>query len=501
MPRRSITDEEVGLIKAMLARMMRNRDIQFYFNRPDRPVNSGRITQIKQGTYGPQVPVAEDHDVQAFLDAFAENRPRMVIAEPIIATLADRAAGRFERRDDGHWYLADGKTAEQECKERFDLNRMNPIIKAIAALANNRGGFVFLGVENANCRVVGLNSVDFRSVDIVDISNKIRSFLTPTPVFQKGTFTLSQFEVGVIQFEKCKQPPIVVCRDGDGLEDGTILFRYPGQSARIKYGDLFEMLRERDHSAHTALLSAAARLSKIGTNKALIVDTDARTLDAGDLSITIDRNLAQQLEFIREGEFQEIDGAPTLRLIGDVRAVDDAGHVRERIEGRALTPDMVLNAYLHRERVRSPLEYISVSALTQRQWLPLFYFARLNGQGVDAAIEALDRIQAQYQRSKQLALMRLRRHRSAYTRLSGRAIPVGQEIEAGHIAAIANRYPPDLIARAVQGLPEDFDNILPLLELLAVLHEATGNNVIVRGAIYKAASRLDEIEFVRESAQ
>ncbi len=51
MPRRSITDEEIGLIKAMLARGMANKDIQFYFNRQDRSVNSGRVTQIKQRTY------------------------------------------------------------------------------------------------------------------------------------------------------------------------------------------------------------------------------------------------------------------------------------------------------------------------------------------------------------------------------------------------------------------------------------------------------------------
>jgi hypothetical protein len=50
MRSRSITDREISLIKAMLARGMRNRDIQFYFNRQDRPVNSGRITGIKDGS-------------------------------------------------------------------------------------------------------------------------------------------------------------------------------------------------------------------------------------------------------------------------------------------------------------------------------------------------------------------------------------------------------------------------------------------------------------------
>lgn len=51
MAKRSITDEEISLIKAMLKRGHKNQDIQFHFNRPDRPVNSGRITGIRNGSY------------------------------------------------------------------------------------------------------------------------------------------------------------------------------------------------------------------------------------------------------------------------------------------------------------------------------------------------------------------------------------------------------------------------------------------------------------------
>lgn len=50
MPKRSITDEEIGLIKAMLARGMANKDIQFYFNRQDRAVR--RLNQIRERAVG-----------------------------------------------------------------------------------------------------------------------------------------------------------------------------------------------------------------------------------------------------------------------------------------------------------------------------------------------------------------------------------------------------------------------------------------------------------------
>ena len=146
MPRRRITDEEVGLIKAMLRRKMRNRDIQFCFNRQDRSVNSGRITGIYAGDYGPEVPSAAEAALDAFLASFAPAKVGVVVdagtaREP---TLAERALARFVQRG-GEWFLADGETSDQECKAEFNPRRMEPIVRAIASLANNRGGFVFVG--------------------------------------------------------------------------------------------------------------------------------------------------------------------------------------------------------------------------------------------------------------------------------------------------------------------------------------------------------------------
>nr|MCB7500582.1 hypothetical protein [Enterobacter roggenkampii] len=68
--KRSVSDEEVGLIRAMLARGMKNQVIQFYFNRQDRPVNSGRITGIRQNTYGAGIPAATDDVLDKFLASF-----------------------------------------------------------------------------------------------------------------------------------------------------------------------------------------------------------------------------------------------------------------------------------------------------------------------------------------------------------------------------------------------------------------------------------------------
>lgn len=170
MPKRSITDQEIGLIKAMLARGMKNRDIQFYFNRQDRPANSGRITQIRGGSYGPEVPQASEAELDTFLSAFRPSEIGAVVgsrpARP--QTLADRARALFEQRGRAGWFLISHESSATECKEHFCLkpeHRFADPLRSIAGLANNNGGFVFFGVSelpDGGLSVVGLRDDAFR---------------------------------------------------------------------------------------------------------------------------------------------------------------------------------------------------------------------------------------------------------------------------------------------------------------------------------------------------
>jgi hypothetical protein len=495
MPRRSITDEEIGLIKAMLGRRMRNRDIQFYFNRQDRPVNSGRITGINVGDYGPLVPEATEDSLNAFLASFVPAEVGVVIEGAALReqTLADRALSRFVQRD-GNWYLADGETSDQECKVQFEPRRMEPIVRAIAALANNRGGFVFIGVQDAECRVTGMPDNNFQETDIVRITDKVKTLLTPTPTFSKEVIELGGHPIGVIFVEKYQTPPVIVCRDANGLEDGTILFRYPGQSGKVKFGDLLAMLRERDKAATQLLLASASRLSEIGADRAMIVDTEKGELDAGAKRITIDRTLADQLKFIREGEFDERAGAPALRLMGNVHSVDQEGQVVERVEGQSLDAETVLLAYLGREDVRFPMQYICVCAKVQRQWLPLFYFVQQAGNDLNAAIAELEVTNAVYRVSKENALERLRRRRSAFEHPGGAIIEVVAAMQAGPLDDLRRRFADFQIVRGIRGLP---DGVLPdvkLFELLRDIYRDAGGDANVRSGVFSAAARLDELE-------
>jgi schlafen family protein len=172
MSRRTITEREISLIKAMLSRRMKNKDIQFFFNRPDRPVNSGRISTIRTGSYSDSAEIMEASDEE--LDEFIQSWPlTRGHAEPAIT---DKARELFGPRSDGRWILTEGENQECECKQDFDSSKTTPIVRAVAALANNNGGFIFFGVLDGDYVVRGV-SKEFAQTDVVQIVDKVKAHL------------------------------------------------------------------------------------------------------------------------------------------------------------------------------------------------------------------------------------------------------------------------------------------------------------------------------------
>ena len=83
----------------------------------------------------------------------------------------------------------------------------------------------------------------------------------------------------------------------------------------------------------------------------MVADLEEGTLVDGNRTVQIDESLLEKLTFIKEGQFSEIDGAPTLRRIGDVSAVK--GHKAAQQFG-VLTRDGILAAFLNQTVPENP---------------------------------------------------------------------------------------------------------------------------------------------------
>lgn len=330
MARRSITNEEIGLIKAMLARGMANKAIQFYFNRPDRAVNSGRISGIKHRDYGPEVPKASDEALAAFLATFKAPElasPGIVIETAIVGPTdpMDEKFLRsfFSKNSDGAWRCNAGETDEFECKQNFNLRGFGKPLRTIAGFANNRGGYIFFGVKDKpdDFAVCGLADDRFTQTDQNKFSQTIRSVLEPTPRFRVASIALDDALVGVIYVEPHHSKPVIASKCEGEVAEGAIYFRYSGESKLIRYSDLRAILDERDQQSREAILPMVQKLLELGLVDAMVANLASGQLEGGNRPIMIDPQSLERIKFIREGEFDEVDGAPTLRVIGEAETI------------------------------------------------------------------------------------------------------------------------------------------------------------------------------------
>lgn len=291
----NLAANEIALIKAMLKRGMRNRDIQFYFNRQDRPVNSGRITEIKNGSKHTSLRCAEDQELDKFLSEFNSVSST---APPGVMTIEDRARALFERSG-AEWFLRKHETDDAECKESFCLkpeHRFVDPLRSIAGLSNNRGGFVFFGVKEdkeGKLKVTGLGDGAFAATDPADINRCLASALDPIPVFQKFILDLEGMSVGVIYVEKHDHAPVVALKNiNNEFKEGSIYYRYVGETRAIKPGELRQVISAREQRA---VAHFASQMTQIASGAAATLNLDTGKVEGKTGSFVIGEDLLPKL--------------------------------------------------------------------------------------------------------------------------------------------------------------------------------------------------------------
>jgi Putative DNA-binding domain len=508
MAKRSITDDEIGLIKAMLGMGMKNKDIQFYFNRQDRAVNSGRITGIRDGSYGHEVASAKVDEATLFIAGFTPSG----IVSPLIGAapqtaeprdpIADGVLRSFFAKDvDGFWCCTAGETDEFECKENFNLRGFGKPLKTIAGFANNRGGYLFFGVKDKpeGFAVCGLSDDRFTDTDQNKFTQTIRAALEPTPRFRIATLTLDSMKVGVIHIEAHNSKPVIAGKTEGELIEGFIYYRYPGETRPICYADLRAILDERDQQSREAILPMVQRLLELGPHDAMVANLADGQLEGGKRPILIDPHSLEQIKFIREGEFDEVDGAPTLRVIGDAQTVPAEILSPVRTIREEVTVDAILRNFINRTPVEQPLSYFKQVSHEQGYTLPIFYYLHLAGQSRKEAAATLRSYKNARENSRVEIVKLLTGRRTLHSKLGGtRGATFNRVYNDPETMITAPRQARD-ICSALTGMWESdapkIDHFHNLLQMSLAVWEANDGDKDLLAYIRRAAARLDEIEY------
>jgi hypothetical protein len=493
LAKRNITDEEIGLIKAMLKKGMRNDEAHFHFNRQDRLLSPGRITQIKSGKYGGSVAVADDSALDRFMDDFEQ---RSGSSANIADLVTNSIASHFEPDGNGGFRLKGGETDRIECKRTFRVNpenRFAEVVKAIAGMANNKGGMILFGVHDGTSSVEGLADDQFDSTDPAVINRILAGALDPVPHITKSAISLGGKVVGVLTVEPHVNAPVIALKMmGQDVKEGCIYFRYVGETRTIKPGELRQIIAMREQRA---VAEFSRRMVGVATGSQATLDMETGEVNGNAGSFLIDKTLLPQIQFIREGDFSEVKGAAALRLVGDVQPIDKEQRKKARVIRDAVTPDAVVRNFLRLEKVAEPLQYLHAQAHCQRKWLPIWYYVREARMPIDDLVEDLRSQVATHPSSRNAVVHRLRRTERAFKIHPGKPALLldrllgGEQIEPGNAAENM------VLSNAIMGLPDGAAQADSLRSVVLEMLDKTAEGSAVRSAIYRAACRIDEILF------
>ena len=199
-----------------------------------------------------------------------------------------------------------------EFKKTFNLGSASKYLRTMAAFANARGGFLIFGVTDSPRIACGVNRRRFESVDPVRLTSLLNSHLSPEVKWDSGIVTVEGVVLGFIYTHESHRKPVMASSNfRDGLKEGDIVYRYRGQSRRIAFPELREIIEERLENEREAWRRHIEHISRAGPTNVGVLDSVSGILHGRGGSYLIDPDLLDQLSFIQEGVFDEV---PTVTL-------------------------------------------------------------------------------------------------------------------------------------------------------------------------------------------
>jgi len=205
-----------------------------------------------------------------------------------------------------------------------------------AAFANNRGGYLIFGVTDSPRTAAGLKrkAIDqFEKIDPEKISGYLLNIFSGDIRWHQDLIEFNKKQFGAFRIEEAATKPVIAKKDeGKGMiiKNGEIYYRYGGRTQKVQHAELERMIARRVERNNNQWLDLMAKIGRAGPANAAVLDTERGLIEKDDAKILVlDGELTDKLKFIKEGDFSEKKGAPTLKLVGDVVPVDKVEVVKK----------------------------------------------------------------------------------------------------------------------------------------------------------------------------
>lgn len=306
-----------------------------------------------------------------------------------------------------------------EFKESYSHGSMAQYFKTMAAFANNAGGYIIFGIANRPRRLIGLkgkNLTFFEELKVEELTNNLTEYFSPEIKWDHCTFEFKQMSFGVIYTYPLLNKPCICKKKYDHqnikytLKEGDIYYRYGGRSERIHYEELYSIIDAARKNEERQWISFIKKAAKIGVKNACLLDLDTGVVSGKGGTLVLDESLLSKIAFIKEGEFVEKEGKPTLRLIGDITNIN-TGKVIVKEPAKKIVKAIELGdifmAFLKNIAVEEPMEYLRVLCSASSANYPVHYLLAQSTKSYEDAIQMIEEITVRG-RTKSFLLARLK---------------------------------------------------------------------------------------------
>ena len=394
---KTLNDKEISIIKKLIEQGKPSQEIMGIINikrgKPALHVNFGRISDIKTGKNkrAKNIISATDDELKEFLTDDFEHKIRN-------SSEIDNICKLFPIKSLNPLILDISETDMLECKESFSKDEKN-LLRPLCALANNKGGYILYGVKDKTYEVVGIKDKSkqkFQEWDLQSLDSVILNYLSCGIEVSKNIDSIHGKEIAILKVKPARKKPVMFINNvnvsGESFATGDIFFRYPGSSRKICPSELDKIIEERMQTTlKTTLMKQIEIIFKNGIENSAIMNIATGEIEGKSGNFVIDEKLLPQIQFLKEGEFVERNGAPSLKLIGEVKSMSEITKVETNVD---IDIKEIVSSFLNDTPPVKPREYIKSLALSSRKWAPLFYFIKRGGNSYKAVIEYLAKLKA-----------------------------------------------------------------------------------------------------------
>lgn len=226
-------------------------------------------------------------------------------------------------------YIKQRETQSIELKETFRLGEsILEYARTLIGMANNQGGELVFGIQDSPHIPVGLSDDRFDKFDSKDLNKIFLEYFSYDVEWSSEIVERHGLRFGIIRVKQANVKPVVCIKNHNGkkLREGAIYYRYRGETKEIRHTELLSLLQAEKEKEKLLWMQHIQSIAKIGPQSVHIFDSLKGEMNFGKAKVLVDSSLVHKLNLIKEGEFNETTGAPTLKIVGELEGLISHDH-------------------------------------------------------------------------------------------------------------------------------------------------------------------------------